>query len=91
MKRACFACGTLHGIGEPCPNRRNWGGRHSQRLRRAVYDRDRGMCQLCDTPHFVPFDEFHCDHKITRGMGGSDEMDNLQTACAKSNLAKGNA
>lgn len=53
-------------------------------LRSAVFERDGHACQYCgDT------ENLHCDHVMPKSRGGSDEMDNLVTACGPCNMSKG--
>jgi 5-methylcytosine-specific restriction enzyme A len=47
-----------------------------KRLRTAVRQRDRGICQECRNPGWI------VDHIIARKDGGPDEMSNLRTLCA---------
>jgi hypothetical protein len=56
-------------------------------LRMAVFERDGYRCTYCGSEG----DEFalHCDHVIPRCDGGSDNINNLTTACRHCNLSKG--
>jgi 5-methylcytosine-specific restriction endonuclease McrA len=57
--------------------------------RRAIYDRDGGMCQLCHEP--VDYDAMHLDHIIPLSKGGTHEPGNVQTAhgfCNRKKAAK---
>lgn len=50
-----------------------------------IFERDEYTCQYCgnnDGP-------FHCDHILPRSRGGTDEEENLATACAFCNCSKG--
>lgn len=58
-----------------------------QATRMAVLRRDRGICGICWRP--VDPDDFHVDHIYPVILGGSDAMDNLQTAHPLCNLVKG--
>ena len=49
-----------------------------------VFLRDRFMCQYCSSPEELTF-----DHLIPRSRGGQTRWDNVVTACAPCNLAKG--
>jgi 5-methylcytosine-specific restriction endonuclease McrA len=49
-----------------------------------VFLRDRFMCQYCSAPDDLTF-----DHLIPRSRGGLTRWDNVVTACAPCNLAKG--
>jgi 5-methylcytosine-specific restriction endonuclease McrA len=67
--------------------RRSWGGRRVQRLRRAIYTRDRGICGICGRP--ASFDDGHVDHVIPRTAGGTDRSQNLRWTHRSCNLSKG--
>lgn len=56
-------------------------------IRLAVYQRDGGRCRYCGDP--VALDRFHCDHEVSVADGGTDDADNLLTACPPCNLSKG--
>jgi len=49
-----------------------------------VFLRDRFQCQYCGSKHDLTF-----DHVIPRSRGGLTTWDNVSTACAPCNLAKG--
>lgn len=55
-------------------------------LRAAVYQRDRGLCQLCGKR--VGF-LFHCDHVKPVAFGGSTILSNLRLACSSCNTKRG--
>jgi 5-methylcytosine-specific restriction endonuclease McrA len=55
--------------------------------RRVVYDRDGGVCYLCENK--VNFEEMHAEHVIPLARGGNHSYDNVKTACADCNLRKG--
>ena len=44
--------------------------------RRAIYERDRGVCGICDTP--VLYADMQIDHVLPRGHGGPDDPENLR-------------
>ena len=46
-------------------------------VRRAVYERDGGLCVACGT--WVPPDDFECHHRLLRSQGGKDNPGNLVT------------
>lgn len=49
----------------------------SPHIRRAVWDRDRGICGICALP--VPFGrDMHVDHIQPRCEGGPDALENLR-------------
>jgi len=53
-------------------------------LRRAVFQRDNYTCTYCGARGV----KLHCDHKIPISRGGTDDMSNLTTACARCNQSK---
>jgi len=55
-------------------------------LRFKVLKRDNFTCQYCGRSS--PDVELHIDHKIPVSMGGSDDIENLITACAECNIGK---
>ncbi len=57
-----------------------------QALRSRVFERDGYLCAYCGKPTTNP----HCDHVIPVSRGGTNDADNLVTACARCNLSKGN-
>lgn len=57
----------------------SWG-----RLRLQVFERDGYVCRYCGVYTGHP----HCDHVLPKSRGGSDEPDNLVTACRSCNLSK---
>ena len=66
---------------------RSWAKGSSKgwrRLRQQVIQRDGGVCQYCGSD-----ENLHIDHIIPKRLNGSDDMDNLITACRRCNLAKG--
>lgn len=59
----------------------------SKKTRFDVFERDRFTCQYCGkTP---PDIELHCDHIIAISNGGTNDLENLRTACVKCNQGKG--
>lgn len=54
--------------------------------RKVVYDRDQGICYLCDK--WVPFAEMHMDHVLALVHGGTHTYDNVATTHAICNLRK---
>lgn len=57
------------------------------RDKRTAYERQGGICPLCDQ-HFT-FEEMQADHKIPWSRGGRTVLDNCQMLCADCNLKKG--
>jgi hypothetical protein len=53
-------------------------------IRMQVFARDNYTCHYCGTVG----GELECDHIIPFSKGGSDDMDNLVTACLKCNRSK---
>ena len=49
-----------------------------------LFLRDRFSCQYCGSPHELTF-----DHVVPRSRGGRTTWENIVTACARCNLAKG--
>ena len=61
------------------------------RVRFRVLQRDGYRCCACGAlPAKDPNVVLHIDHIIPVSYGGSNDMENLQTLCAKCNLGKGN-
>jgi len=61
---------------------RNW-----RYVRRAVWERDGGICQVCKES--IEIEVYECGHKVDRFLGGSDKMDNLVVMCSFCNRLKG--
>lgn len=57
------------------------------KVRRAVFERDEGLCYHCDVA--LDFAHFHVDHLHPVCLGGTDDMENLAASCPPCNLAKG--
>lgn len=60
-----------------------------------VYRRDGFKCVYCDYDGSKSYDAwmrggFQIDHWIPRSKGGTDEIENLRTACGPCNIYKGN-
>lgn len=66
-------------------------GREEYRRRRELaWDRDRGICILCE--RFIPLEEATTEHIITKGAGGSkhdDRLENLAVSHFFGNSARG--
>lgn len=78
-----YALNTVAGIRKP-KNRR---GSISPRLRFQVFSRDGYRCAYCGVTG--KDSALHVDHKISVADGGTDETENLVTACEQCNLGKG--
>lgn len=64
-------------------NGENWSWR---RIRQFVWERDKGICQVCgDT---IEIEYYECGHKIDRVNLGSDHPDNLAVMCVLCNRLK---
>lgn len=61
------------------------GGKVAQKKRWAVFKRDGYRCRNCSAEHDLTVDHIH-----PRSKGGTNNLDNLQTLCARCNSAKGN-
>lgn len=55
-------------------------------LRSIVFERDHWTCQYCGT---VEADQWHCDHVYPLSRGGTNDIENLVTACRSCNSSKG--
>jgi hypothetical protein len=55
--------------------------------REYVYARDGGRCTYCGVR--LSFGRVHVDHSVSRANRGTNHLNNLRTACAPCNLAKG--
>ncbi len=53
-------------------------------IRAIVFERDGHLCQHCGTT-----ERLSLDHIYPKSLGGSDEIDNLQTLCVSCNSRKG--
>lgn len=62
-------------------------GIKSKALRKAIYLRDKGICQICGA--FLNSSFFTIDHIIPFSKGGAHAEDNLQLACRPCNSKKG--
>ena len=56
----------------------------SSDVKRAVWDRDEGMCVTCKSTTYLEY-----DHVIPFSKGGSNSIENIQILCRSCNLAKG--
>lgn len=85
-KYCSSACYGLSCRRNPKPD--SWTrGKRWRELRRAVWERDRGTCQVCLKE--VPFTRnYHCGHIIDRRIGGQDTMENCVVMCRSCNTSK---
>lgn len=56
---------------------------------RAQYDRQRGLCAICQQP--TPPEKMTRDHIVPRAKGGGTEWDNIQLTCEPCNQNKGDS
>lgn len=59
----------------------------SKKLRFTIFERDGFRCRYCGASNEVT--QLHVDHRIAVANGGTDDPDNLLTACIDCNLGKG--
>ncbi len=76
----------LAAYGLPTGRRRTRKGLSWQEKRTIVFRRDNYRCVYCGSTE----GPFHCDHVVAHTQRGSDELDNLATACRNCNLRKHN-
>jgi 5-methylcytosine-specific restriction endonuclease McrA len=69
-------------------NSSNRNSKKRKNLRKRLYERDNGICQICDWP--VSLEEFTIDHIIPRSKGGPNSFDNMQITHAICNNNRGN-
>ncbi len=55
-------------------------------LRKHVYERDKGVCQVCG--EWTAPEIYECGHVIDRCVGGLDELSNLVAMCICCNRLK---
>lgn len=58
--------------------------RPSSSLRSFILERDEYRCTYCGST----WEPFHIDHKLPRSRGGTDDAENLTTACQSCNCRK---
>jgi hypothetical protein len=68
---------------------RRFGGAQWQRVRLEVFERDNFTCQYCGLGEPDGVVDFHCDHIVPIARGGTNDIENLATACAFCNTSKG--
>jgi hypothetical protein len=68
-------------------NIRSRKGTLSPKLRFQVFDRDGFRCIYCGAT--AGDGPLHVDHKVPVAVGGTNEIENLATACERCNLGKG--
>lgn len=61
---------------------------YSEEQRRTIYEKADGCCQLCGRR--IGFHDMTVDHIIPLEKGGSNDLDNIQAACAVCNRFKAN-
>lgn len=60
-----------------------------RKLRPVIYDRDRGMCRVCDQPHRVSPNAYDIDHIIPWSEGGAwFDPANLRLSCPEGNRGR---
>lgn len=64
-----------------------WGLQASIRRRADVWDKSGGLCYYCGKV-LHPIRDFHVDHFISQGCGGTDDMENLVASCRACNWQK---
>jgi hypothetical protein len=52
-----------------------------RRLSRQAKQRDNYQCQVCGDRPGDPYCQLHAHHRVPRGQGGSDALENLITLC----------
>lgn len=64
-----------------------WGSRHiSDKVKRAAWARDKGVCCHCQSPENIEY-----DHVIPVSRGGSSTLENIQLLCRGCNRKKRNS
>ena len=61
--------------------------RFPRAVERAIFERDKGICQICGRE--TEFGDGEIEHKKSKSKGGGDDFDNLQWACHRCNKLKG--
>lgn len=64
-----------------------WSKFQRETSRKTIYQKDLGICHLCQQP--VAWDDFEIDHVIPRALGGSDHESNLRVSHRFCNRSKG--
>lgn len=85
--RCCRVCGKQF-----IPRRRTTTICSTECARRSqwmILERDDFQCIYCGKKSYNNRSELHIDHVFPCSKGGADTADNLATACAECNLAKG--
>jgi hypothetical protein len=62
--------------------------RLSRTLEKAIFTRDKGICQICG--RYKDFDDGEVDHIKALSKDGTNDPENLQWACHRCNKLKGN-
>lgn len=66
-------------LSQPKPKTIRLKGKDIEKLRRQVFERDRGFCQSCGA--WVSWEEGHMAHIKSRGAGGGDTLENTAWKC----------
>lgn len=61
-------------------------GHAKPKVRAFVYERDGGMCQVCNKK--IEFGNFDCGHIVDESRGGSSDLGNIVAMCKVCNLVK---
>ena len=59
----------------------------TNKLRRKIFWRHHGICYLCG--RYIPFADFHLEHKLALSNGGDNRESNLGASHSRCNLRKG--
>lgn len=65
-------------------SRRNMPDAEWRALRQLVFERDGYLCRYCDSS-----EDLTCDHVVPLVRGGTNDIENLATACRPCNSSKG--
>ena len=55
-------------------------------LRKLVWERDEGVCQVCLKE--IPYSDYQCGHMVDWALGGSNRLTNLVAMCGVCNQTK---
>ncbi len=59
-----------------------------RKIRKAVWERDVGICQHCLAP--VALNKYHCDHVLPVSERGNYNLDNLRVLCRRCHVLRAN-